>query len=91
MESIIFLLSYNAIYRVCFDFGLPHPHQRAAVQTLALQALRLHQYLCTCKSLHAEASHENPSPSRAKSLEKNYPYTSQAPLAMVCLKHGLCG
>lgn len=38
MESIMLLLSRNAIDTVSLDFGSPYLHQRAAQQTQALQA-----------------------------------------------------
>lgn len=63
MGSIVFLLPYNAVDTVCFDSHLLPPHQYATVPTLVPPGLSLHQYLCTRKSLHVEASHENPASS----------------------------
>lgn len=47
MESIMLLLSRNAIDTVSLDFGLPYLHQHAAEQTQALQAV------CTTVYVHA--------------------------------------
>lgn len=48
MGRIVFLLSYNAVDTVCFNFDLPNPHQCAAGQTQALQ-----HWVCTTIYVHA--------------------------------------